>query len=868
MTQVTGKARARWALAAVLLTAAGRFAFGQSSPDSVAGPPPPQGNPVTALKPPEELYLKLQRVGLDSARTYHIRGASLDRPALHIMLEDGEISFTSDVAGRVTGAFFEGDGELLLMPPNQVERASMALFTGMAILEQRFTTAYLRFNDDTFAELKPYFRPAQDAQAFSSRWDETARNLAEQDALRLLSSFSRGLPVSDPTPGSPAHQPPVTKPSDRMLHVRLQGQPLGAFDVYFDTRGVEQVWAGQTRNVDGLTFYDLWTSFTPSESGVGRAGASKSEDRVDEVATSRYRIRAEVKPPTTLTAEALLQLEVRQGGERTVYFELSRFLQVKEVDVDGRPVEFINNTAIDGTQLARRGNDLVAVVFPEALRQGQKLELRFVYGGEVLSEAGGGLLYVGARGTWYPNRGLFMSDFDLEFHYPPGWTLVATGKRIAGEAATTDSAPGALSPGEQVGRWVTERPSALAGFNLGRYERSVARAGAVTVEAYAARSMEKAFPRPGETVASPPTARRPGASPEPIVRQSALPSPARNAQVVADNGARAVDFFSQRFGPYPYSSLELTQMPGRVSQGWPGLVFLSSYAFLTPEETVDLSANPLDGALNRLTLPHETAHQWWGDLVGWRSYRDQWMFEALANYSALMMMETEKPTEARLILERYREELLEKNKNGESLHDAGPVSLGMRLNSSHFPNGYEAVSYGRGTWLFHMLRHMLLDAEARQAGRGELAKSGTEEPFVRALRKVRERYAGKAISTRELFAVFDDELPRSLWYEGHKSLDWFVQGWVEGVALPHFSTQNVKFVRKTGGTEVAGTILQKDAPQDLVSAVPVYAVTAGKPLLLGTVLADGPETPFRFAVPAGTRKVVLDAYQNLLTSPR
>jgi len=56
-----------------------------------------------------------------------------------------------------------------------------------------------------------------------------------------------------------------------------------------------------------------------------------------------------------------------------------------------------------------------------------KIGLRFVYAGEVLAEAGKGLLYVGAR-HWYPNRGLAMSDFDLTFHYPPEWMLVATGK--------------------------------------------------------------------------------------------------------------------------------------------------------------------------------------------------------------------------------------------------------------------------------------------------------------------------------------------------------------------------------------------------------------------------------------------------------
>ena len=58
------------------------------------------------------------------------------------------------------------------------------------------------------------------------------------------------------------------------------------------------------------------------------------------------------------------------------------------------------------------------MVFPQPLRDREILNLKFVYSGEVLSEAGGGLLYVGARGTWYPNRGLAMADFDLEFDIP------------------------------------------------------------------------------------------------------------------------------------------------------------------------------------------------------------------------------------------------------------------------------------------------------------------------------------------------------------------------------------------------------------------------------------------------------------------
>src|SRR5690348_13131687 len=146
-------------IAIALLGHLAGFAWAQSPPGSPPNSSTHPSNSGIESKPAEALYMKLRSVGLDAARTYRIRGASLDRPALHITLDDGEISFTSDIGGHITGAYFMGEGELLLTPPDQVERASMALFTGMAILEERFATAYLRFNDDTFLELQPYFRP-------------------------------------------------------------------------------------------------------------------------------------------------------------------------------------------------------------------------------------------------------------------------------------------------------------------------------------------------------------------------------------------------------------------------------------------------------------------------------------------------------------------------------------------------------------------------------------------------------------------------------------------------------------------------------------------------------------------------------------
>jgi Peptidase family M1 domain len=792
------------------------------------------------------LYARLRSVGLNPQRAYRVRGASIDRPNLHLTLDDGTLAFTEDICGRVTGAFFQGDGEVLLRPANKVERSSLALFTGMAILEEQFTSAYFRFNDDTVASWEGSLTPLhEEGSEFVGQWNETSRLLAESDGLRLLMDFSHYLPMGTSSE--------IVPEFPRLFHAHLQGKTLGNFELFWDAGAAETLWAGQVRTVENAAFWDVWTSFRPA--ALDPPGRSDSPPLPDVNLTS-FRIRAKVQPPTSLRATAEVDVVVRKGGRRTLLFELSRYLKMESVRMNGEPLDFIQNEALEGTQLRRKGNDLVAVVFPKPIETGKKFTLQFSYAGDVLSEAGVGLLYVGERGTWYPNFGLSPALFDLEFEYPAAWTLVATGKQSAANPTV---------PGMQASRWVSEGPIPVAGFNLGKYIRADAKAGNVLVEVYGTPGVERSFPKaPAEMLQqSPGLSRRPSASI--VMSEPARPSPARNTQAVADKAARAITSFSHWFGPYPLGTLSLTQMPGDLSQGWPGLVFLSSYAFLSPQEQSDLQLDAMRALLSNQVLVHETAHQWWGDLVLWSSYRDQWLVEGLANYSALLVLEQQSPSQFREVLEKYRSDLLAKNKDGEWLRDAGPVTLGPRLTSSHFPGGYEAISYERGTWLFHMLRCMMRDAEAVPRSRKSAVR--TEEPFFRILRKLRERYAGKSVSTQQVMQAFEEELPRSLWFENRRSLGWFLDGWINGTTMPKLGARDVRITPKDQGASVSGVIEQKDAPDDLVTAVPVYGVTAtNATVLLGQVMADGRETSFHLNAPASTRKIVLDARQAVLTT--
>jgi Peptidase family M1 domain len=458
----------------------------------------------------------------------------------------------------------------------------------------------------------------------------------------------------------------------------------------------------------------------------------------------------------------------------------------------------------------------------------------------------------------------------LEFHYPAGWTLLATGKRVDSSSSGSRASASVTEPqSRQVSRWVSDRPIPLAGFNLGKYSRADAKAGNIPVETYAALSVERAFPKAQAEVIIPDVPTRGRRQPPLVVTIPSLPSPAQNAQPLAERAAQAIDFFSERFGPYPYSHLALTQMPGNLSQGWPGLIFLSSVSFLTPQEEAQLHMSEVHSIESAMVVPHETAHQWWGDLIVWSGYRDQWMVEALANYSALMLLESKSPAKFRAVIDSYRNDLLTKNKDGRTLLEAGPVTLGSRLSNSQFPNGYDSVSYGRGTWLLHMLRCMMRDGEAKPGSTEHFgAPDSPNEPFVRALRKLRERYEGKSLTTRELLNVFAEELPSSLNYEGRKSLDWFYEGWVNGTAIPHFELQAVKYLDKNATTLITGAIVQKDSPRNLISSVPIYATVNGRMILLARIFTDGPETPFRISAPTGARRVVVDPKQTLLARPR
>src|SRR5580692_10157036 len=46
------------------------------------------------------LYARIRSVGLDPQRVYHVRDASIDRPNLHLDLDDGTLAFTEALCAQ------------------------------------------------------------------------------------------------------------------------------------------------------------------------------------------------------------------------------------------------------------------------------------------------------------------------------------------------------------------------------------------------------------------------------------------------------------------------------------------------------------------------------------------------------------------------------------------------------------------------------------------------------------------------------------------------------------------------------------------------------------------------------------------------
>src|SRR5208283_2975195 len=289
-------------------------------------------------------------------------------------------------------------------------------------------------------------------------------------------------------------------------------------------------------------------------------------------------------------------------------------------------------------------------------------------------------------------------------HYPRKLVLVATGARVE-EKTSEDWAET---------RWRSDGVFRVAGFNLGPYTSVVRHAGQTSITIYATREADSSLEKQHDAEnATPPIIAGPrGTAINPLHMEPVPLVPSALLGNVADIALQAVQYYSSLFGPYPYPRLAISQAPGSFGQGWPELVYLPTLSFLPKSERSEMGLSRKGGdPLGPVIIAHEIAHQWWGNLLGWKTYHDQWLSEGLASYAAALFLAQGKDgnRQFRGLLHLYKDDLLAKTGEGATVESGGPIWLGQRLSSSVDPEGYSNIVYKKACWVLHMLRGLMTD---------------------------------------------------------------------------------------------------------------------------------------------------------------
>jgi aminopeptidase N len=232
--------------------------------------------------------------------------------------------------------------------------------------------------------------------------------------------------------------------------------------------------------------------------------------------------------------------------------------------------------------------------------------------------------------------------------------------------------------------------------------------------------------------------------------------------------------------------------------------------------------------------PHEISRQWWGSLVGFDGYRDQWMGEGFSNFSEGVFLRhtTTKMDEFRDFWQEQQSNLLQKNTQGVRPVDAGPLTMRPpATNTKSAQDVYRVMIYSKGAMVLHMLEMMYWNP------------TDLEETFKHSMQQFVTDYSGKEATTEDWKASMEKTLPKWLDLHGDGKLDWFFDEYVYGTELPRYTISSDFAVGGDGKTSCHLKLTQSNVSKNFVMLIPLYLeLTDGQVARYRNVVMHGDDT--------------------------
>lgn len=306
--------------------------------------------------------------------------------------------------------------------------------------------------------------------------------------------------------------------------------------------------------------------------------------------------------------------------------------------------------------------------------------------------------------------------------------------------------------------------------------------------------------------------------------------------------------FSTRYSPYQFRQLRIVEFPrySQFAQAFPGMVpFSENVGFI-----LRAGKKPEDIDTPYYVTAHEVGHQWWfHQVVGGNVQGATMLSEALANYSALLVMEQ---TFGREHIGKFLRSQLDSYLAGRTREASAERPLLLVENQAY-------IHYNKGSVALYALRDLIGDsAMTRALNRFVADKAFQRPPFT---------------TSRELLSYVDAETPdslRSAIDDLFRTITLWDNAVEEGSATPRQDGRYDVTIR-VRATKLRADSLGNESIIPMADLVdvgvfgePVAGATLGAPLYLAKHRIGASDTTLNIIVDTPPRQVGIDPYHKLI----